>query len=211
MTDEINSLLNLPTSTLAIFASGYLAYRLAYTGRDAEHGPIDVIFSVCVFALIGRVSWLAVSSASLPVGASAAEIIGVLAALLGAVSVASFWRAIGAQMVFRMLRRVKISNAHRQTTAWSTVVMSQNLQPEILTIIKTDGSQLKSEGMDQFADLPFGCCIFGEDGSVALYLTHTRSSASEDWEQIYSGPSGDWGAEVTIVPREQISEVSIRS
>lgn len=211
MTEEINTLLSLPLGTLAVLAAGYLGYRVAYAGRDTQHGSIDVVFFVCVFGFVAKLSAALVIWAGSQSGSDVNGILAALGALIGALAISAIWRGFIEENVFSLLRGVKVSSARRLPSAWLVVASRPNLQPSILIVTKTDGSQLMSEGMSQFDGLPFASCILGQDGSVAMYVTHARSSNSEDWIEVSSGPYEDWGAEVTVVPSGQISQVALRS
>ena len=62
MTEGIQALLALPIDTLALLAGGYLAYRLAYIGRDKTHSTIDVLFIVTAFAFVTSAARLAAAN-----------------------------------------------------------------------------------------------------------------------------------------------------
>ena len=49
---DLKDLLELQLHTLAVLAAGYLGYRIASLGRDAAHGPVDVLFqSLMLFSV----------------------------------------------------------------------------------------------------------------------------------------------------------------
>lgn len=211
MTNELEKVLSLPLVTLAVIAAGYLGYRLAYTGKDARHSSVDVVFFVCVFGfaakMVGALSIWGTSIIGWRLGDAASS----LAGIVGALVIAATWRRWGEIAVFRALRGASVSSARRLGSAWSVVVARPDLKPTILMVSKTDGSQLLSEGMSQFNELPFGSCVLGEDGSIAMYVTHCRSGTDQEWAEVSSGLYADWGAEVTVIPANQISHVSLRT
>lgn len=215
MVEEIKTLLSLPFGTVALLAGGFLAYRLAYTGKDQEHGAIDVLFFVGTYAFVAQllgigVAWIA-QSRSVALGADLSAIMGVFFSLC----FAAVWRKHGEGITFSLLRRLGVSSSKRQPSAWEVVCAQSGFGVSVLIVTKTDGTQYMSYDLKKFADLPFGGCLLGRDGSVGLYVTHSRAGVHQDWNEnnvsLYSpGEFKDWGAMVTIVSADQVSDVAIR-
>lgn len=67
------------------------------------------------------------------------------------------------------------------------------------------------ERLADFEKKPMGPCVFGQDGSVLLYVTHRKSSANTDWEgdQNPETASPEWGCELTFVPANRVSEIRV--
>lgn len=113
--DYIQELLGLPVEVLFVLAAGYLSYRLAYTGKDATHKTIDVIFLVFVYAFVARLVAGLVGAALSDTGLSA-PYVQICAGLIGmflTLCVAAYWRKWGKLLVFELLRYLKISCADR--------------------------------------------------------------------------------------------------
>ena len=50
---DVQTLLDLlPVNTITVLASGYLGYRLAYTGKDTKHKATDKVFLSLAFGLV---------------------------------------------------------------------------------------------------------------------------------------------------------------
>ncbi|PHR86115.1 MAG: hypothetical protein COA78_38295 [Blastopirellula sp.] len=211
--DQLRELLSLPITTLSLLAAGYLSYRLAYIGKDTQHKTIDVIFLVFVYAFVARLSAGMVGAAlmkttlSPPVVQVGASLSGMMIALC----VAAYWRKWGESQTFERLRYFNISFSDRHLSAWETVISKPGIEYNSLIIRKTDGSVLKSENLGQFNGLPFGDTVLGNDGSVAMYVTHFKGAGISEWSERDPSAYLDWGEKITIVPASAISEIDLRA
>ena len=165
---EVQTLLDLPMETLAALASGYIGYLLAYTGKDATHMGVDVIFLTFVFAALAKLVsvWFEAWVSSSPNPATAVFWVAVLC-LLSVVIAAALWRRFGEVHVFNTLRKLKVSDSDRYQTAWETITLCSGVYPSQLIVREKDGSAIMSERLDNSSKAPFGPCVFGSDGSIA--------------------------------------------
>ncbi len=62
-----------------------------------------------------------------------------------------------------------------------------------------------------FEHLATGCCILGEDGSIAMYVTDAYDPVSKDWivQQPYDPENPTWGYEFTQIPANEVARVEI--
>lgn len=229
--DELTGVFDLPLQTLASLAAGYVGYRIAYTARDMSHKTIDVVFMVTVFAFFARaashLASLAYNSVFVSVETpisqltSLLEVAGIMRAktqyedilfalfgILVAVATAAFWRASLETRVKDWLDHYKISSADRTETAWLSIIQRSDVPLTGITIVKTDGSAIACDKLSLFKDLKHGPCIFGDDGSIALYVTAVRNKLGGDWENSLPYDE-DWGIEMTYVSKTDISEVRV--
>ncbi|MBB3995196.1 MULTISPECIES: hypothetical protein [Sulfitobacter] len=216
MMENLEQLLKLPYQTLAILVGGYLAYRLAYTGRDSTHRTIDTAAIALVFAFIAQAAsaWALVTyGTSYPSKANevplwfgySASIAGIIFALISA----AVWRRTSVSGFAWFLRKTRISSSDRHMAAWETIINKEDSGPSSIAVIRKDGSAVACERLDAFKNAPFGPMIQGQDGSIALYVTSSRAAGSENW--IDADPNyADWGPEITIIPAGEVSEVRIR-
>lgn len=207
--NDIQYLLDLPVETLSSLAAGYIAYRVAYTGKDRSHQPIDTVFITFVFAVIARLAanFIGASSVQLVLGEATATV-ALFVGFLVSFTSACIWRRWGEDQTFKTLRSMKISNSDRYDSAWETIAARGTSRPSQLTVRKKDGSTVMCENLSAFKDAPFGPCLFGTDGSIALYVTDFRAGGS-DWETIDPN-APDWGASITYIPASEISEIELR-
>ena len=208
--DDVRALLDLPLGVLAVIASGYIGYRIAFTGKDKTHATIDVIFLTFVFAALAKLVFVCFETwaTSSPYPNMAKFWIAVLG-FFGVLIAAALWRRFGEVHVFNTLRTLKVSHSDRYQTAWETITLRSGVYPSQLIVRKKDGSALMSERLDNFAKAPFGPCIFGSDGSVALYVTDFKP-ATGDWERTGDAATPDWGLPITYIPASEISEIEVR-
>lgn len=206
MNEQIGNLLDLPFETLVVLAAGYMAYRLAFTGRDRSHKTADVVFTTVVFALIAKALFGLLATAGLGGWRYLIAVITV-AGTLGA---GALWRAILSSWVFHFWRKIRVSASDRHQTAWETIIANEKLKPTQLVVRKKDGSAVMCERLGDFSEQPFGPCLYGHDGSIAVYVTSYRLAGVDEW--VDADPTeAEWGSMITYIPASEISEISIRN
>lgn len=214
---ELQEALNLPLEALAIIAAGYLSYRLAYTGKDKHHRSLDVFFVTAVFASLAQISAsLIVATAFTDTGTADTvaerainQITSIAGGLIVALLAAAVWRKWGIELTRNLLRKTRVSNADTYVSAWETLIGREVAKPSSLHIVKTNGDQVMCERLADFASDEFGPCIYGHDGSVALFVTHRKNATANDWES-FDPRYEDWGPEITFIPASEIAEIRIR-
>lgn len=215
--EALEKLLQLPYQTLAILVAGYLAYRLAYTGRDSRHKTLDTAAIVLAFAFIAQAAsaWLLATYISwYPVKADVALPLSVgycvsFGGIITAIIAAAIWRKLNNKALPWVLRKLKISAADRNVTAWETIISDEDSGPSSITIVKKDGTKVMSERLADFRNSPFGPAVLGEDGSVAIYVSHFKDLDANDWDE-NEVEYEDWGPEITVIPASEIAELRIR-
>lgn len=214
MIEDIQSVFDLPFATLVVLAAGFAAYRVAFTGKKKGHGTIDIVFITVVFAALAKfVFELVVGQFELlPSGEVAfkAAAAASLAAVAAAVLAAGFWRRWGENWIMLLLRTTRVSYSDGNFTAWDQIRVDTTIGGTQLVVRKKDGSQVMCADLWECKDLPFGPSIYGEDGSIALYVTAFRSGPSENWiDNDFEDTS--YGVALTYIPAEQISEIEVRN
>jgi hypothetical protein len=199
-------LLDLPPDTLVAVAAGYLAYRVAYTGKDRSHQTIDVIFATSAFAAVAR-SVMVLAGDIPEYGLQSVAVY--LLALIIALFAASAWRSWGEEAVFNVLRWTGVSSSDRHSSAIESVVSRRSANPSQLVVRKKDGSTLMCERLADFSRAAFGPCLLAPDGSVALYVTHFKASPASPWDDVPEA-SKDWGPALTFVPASEVAELELR-
>lgn len=210
MTD-IQSLLDLPYETLALLASGYLAYRLAYVGKDAAHSSVDVVFLTVVFAFVAKQTTVSVDLLMWSTHQTPGGIFASLAGMVSALISAAVWRRSLQEFVYAALRKVKVSDHDGQPNVWRSM-MARTLQPPArLVVVLKNGSSLMCNQLAMFKDAPMGPCLFGQDGSVAMYVTDIRRPADQDWTEVEAlDPNRpDWGYEMSFIPADEIARIDV--
>ena len=197
--DIIEAISNLPLETLAALAAGYLGYRLAYVGLDGTHRNVDTVFGIIVFATIGMATSALVSE--LDYDRPWPQVSGLPVALLAAM----VWRGKLSAWVSTALRLARISTSDQHLTAWDTVRSNPRDGVTAVLAVLDDGSAVASDDIRRFAGLPNGPCVFGTDGSLALFVTRFRERGSLEWTDIEVHDPG-YGNVMTVFSADQIRE-----
>lgn len=203
MIGDIENLLNLPFDTLFVLAVGYMGYRAAYIGRGSGKNAVETVFLSTVFAMFARATTLALATTDLDIWA-----VYPLAALV-VLGVALLWRRWLQEWMFRALRRIGIYDHDGFSSVWESM-LARPLPPVSQLVVRLkSGKRLMCDQVGRFNASPLGPCLLGEDGSVALYVTHAMTGEDEGWVEM-EPVDDDWGQAMTFIRADQISEVEIR-
>lgn len=202
---EIERLLNLPVETLAVLAAGYMAYRIAYTGRDDAHSGVDTLFISLIFALIAKIT---IRSFTLLGSSIGITMLGILSGIVASALAAVFWKRWGIDAVHWLLNQLGIPFTDRSRQAWDVIRRTHKYRPSQLIVRRKDGTMVMCDRLDRFQMHRPGPCVFGPDGSVALYVTHDCAPEG-DWEECeHSDP--EMGSLMTVIPAEEIATTHVR-
>lgn len=201
--NELTSLLDLPFDTLFVVAVGYLGYRAAYIGRGAGRSGVETVFLSAVFALIAKAMTLGLF------GFGAASWVGYAVTVPAVVALAMIWRRWLQEVVFRLLRWLDLNDHDGFTSVWDSM-LARPLPPITQIVVRMkSGRKLLCDDVGRFNNSPLGPCLLGEDGSVALYVTHVMTDEAEGWVEV-EPVHAKWGESMTYIRAEAISDVDIR-
>jgi hypothetical protein len=198
----VEELLKLSWQTQVALGSGYAAYMLAYVGIREHHKAVDVTFRAIVFGLAASLC-LYLKPFNSAVWDS---VVGATAALVAGIA----WRYLGINSLRRVLRWANVSWADDTPTAWTTI-SSANSQHQLtqLSILMDDGTWLSCARVGDFNDAPFGPCVLGQTGDIALYVTQETELDKEPREQV-TVRDDDYGVRLTYIPAARIKRISMR-
>lgn len=200
--NDIASLLTLPFDTLFVVAAGYLGFRAAYVGRGAGRSTVDTLFLSAVFGLLAK-------SIVLALAGTASTWLRYPGAVLVVLGVAFLWRAWLQEAVFRILRRLKINDHDGFSSVWESMLARPLPVVSQVVVRLKSGRHVMCDNTVLYQDYPLGPFLFGEDGSVALYVTHVRTDPAEGW--VEQSPVIDgWGNSMTFIRADEISDVEVR-
>ena len=193
-------LINLPMEVQLALGAGFAAYMTAYAGRRSGHSPTDSVMISLLFGLVALWTFRIVlglfgSVPALPAGA------------LAAVAVAALWRKYLRQWWLDLLRVTRVSGEDGLPTVWQSVSQDMRFDISELTVRLKSGRILHCSRVHDFRDRPHGPALFGEDGSVAIYVTEVTDATGEEhpWD-----PEAAGDPQLTIVPSDQVEEIDIR-
>lgn len=200
--ETIQSLLALPTQTLAVLGGGYLAYRMAYVGRNAAHQGIDLAMIVLAFGLVVQL----VGTAGERIPGNLEWVMGIVVALV----MAALWRSVFSGCLYSLLRAMGVSDHDGQPSAWASLLSRTDLKGATRLIVTMDhGVVHMCDPLVDFERAPMGPCILGEDGSIGMYVTHSCGADCDDWvEQTPSCES--YGELMTFIPADRVRLIEIQ-
>lgn len=201
---DYDKLLQLPFEIIWPLAAGYLAYRLAFIGRDAPHKAFDAVFLVFVFGTAAKgtaaLTTIPADSWFYPV----ATLLGLSVSL----ATAWIWRTWGAPKTFEMFRRKKVLDHDGQPDVWRSM-MSRTLSGPVQLTVATKAEKIYlCDELARFNTAPLGPCLFGEDGSIAMYITAWKQAGDAEWHDV-NPHRQDVGLEMSFFKASDIERVDI--
>lgn len=196
-------LLNLPWEIQLTLGAGYLAYLIACFGMRDHHKPADVTFGTLAFGLCAASALALVPPAIGWPRAAIAITAPLLAALL--------WRLWLGDALRRLARAINLSWSDDTPSAWYRVTQTnrQHFVAQI-TVILEDGSVLGCADTRPFASAPYGPCVLGANGDIALYVTHARRPDEDQFIERARVRDPFHGDDLTYIPASRIREMRIR-
>lgn len=195
------NLANLSWQVQVALASGYAAYLLAYYGIREGHQTIDTVFVSLVFSVIASgVLWLLGKYVPL-VSGGAAFIATCVAAIV--------WRGYVRAPLLKSLHFANISWSDDTPSAWAFLQHNSKVPFTQVAVELDDGTWLRCDRAGEFNNAPFGPVIIGQNGDIALYLTH-EEKLGEEAKELRTVRDPDWGDRITYVPAARIRCVTMR-
>lgn len=199
---NIDDLANLPWQTQIAISGGFLGYRMASIGRRYNHQTIDILLFTILFSLPATITYNYLAS-------DLGDIASAIAAVFATIILGLAWRSIGSNLWLEIMRDMNISWEDGSPTAWMSAIERAQHGPTQLIVELKNGETLVSDNLSRFRNAPYGPCLWGPDGSIALYVT-SRIGKSGDKVDIDHAPNVDWGELITFVPANQIASTQVR-
>lgn len=197
--DTVNLLLQLPFEVIALLATGYIGYRIAFAGWSRGHQAVDTICLILVFAALGKGVSLYVS---------AAPPVPLVIALAAVVAAALLWQICVRGWIRWGLGKAGITESDSLPTLWQTINAHRCSERVVRLVVRlSDGSAVMSEKMYRFRKSPLSAWLGGEDGSIALHVTATRAAGSGEWQEIELAGNGQF--DLTYIPASRIADVEL--
>ena len=137
---------------------------------------------------------------------------GIGAGIAVALLAAAGWRRWGQEASFRTLRAARVSMADGHRSALQSVVKRESIRVSQVQVRRRDGTWFLCDDVNKFADTATGPYWFGEDGSVALYVTQQKGPEDTGWEDVSDGRRDrGWGDLITIIPADEVAMIKIRT
>jgi hypothetical protein len=196
------SLLNLPVQIQIALGSGYAAYMTAHAGIRGHHSATEVAMRSIAYGLVATAAL-----ALMPRGSN--MVVGGAVTFLITIFAAMFWRRIGCRLWRDLLRRAGVSWSDDSPSAWMSFGENTDHYVSQIAVQLDDGTWLQCNDTARFRDAPFGPCVLGSNGDVALYLTHEEEPDGKS-KELKTVLDPHYGARLTYVPAARIKRVTMR-
>lgn len=186
--------------------AGYLGYVTAYGGLRSHHQQIDVAFLTVAFGLVATfASPFASKYLPGPWAFAACIAASILAGIL--------WRVFGRNWIRKLMRSSRISYVDDDPSVLSTIFADRAHNVSQVQVTIEGGHRLACNDLSRFGDAAIRPFMVAQDGSVAMYVTHTYrraedGSVKETEQKRVRDPI--WGDNMTILPAESVKKLDIR-
>ncbi|WP_027146044.1 DUF6338 family protein [Mesorhizobium sp. WSM3626] len=198
------SLFKLPWEALLTLASGYAAYFVANVGVREHHKSIDIALSTLVFGFFGAFSYEVLRRFIVSDILASSILSFLLASLLG-----GLWNRYGRGLLTLVLRSSNVSHSDDLPSAWLALFTRTETFAKQISVKLKDGTWLKCDDAARFGKKPNGPFVLGGSGDLLMFVTHQQDPGGEFYE-CPDVESGEWGPEITYIPKEQIARIDIR-
>lgn len=197
-------LLNLSWTIQASLVAGYAAYFIAYVGLRHTHRQIDTLFIAINFSLIAAgLIWTLQETTAFP------PVIIVPSAIATTCAVAFLWRKWGRSFLEKILRKANVSWVNDDPSALLTLSTNTEFHLTQIAVLLDDGTWLNCDDATQFENAPFGPCLIGPTGDLALYLTHDEPPGAAR-RTLKTVRDESYGDRITYVPANRIRQITLR-
>jgi hypothetical protein len=203
-------LLNLPLYIQISLGSGYLAYLVAYSGIRQHHTPSEVAFRSIAFGMAATAIMLWAPEAPDFLSAWKHPFWRPATAVMSTVAIGAFWRWRGMRWSRLTLRKLNVSWTDDIPTAWLSITATEtDARPTQIAVDLDNGRTLLCENTREFLGAPFSPCVYGLDGSIAMYVTAEKRPDGEwiDHKDVRHSLDGD---RLTYIPASAIKRVELR-
>lgn len=198
-------LLNLPWQIQVSLAGGYSAYMIAYAGLRHTHRQIDTVFISIVFSLLTSGSIALLSTAP----QTEAPLVAASIAFLTTCVLAILWRKWGRRIFEFALRYLNASWANDDPSALNTLCANTKCPVTQVAVLLDDGTWLRCDDTTLFNNSPFGPCLLGPSGDIAIYLTHEEKPGKKA-KALRSVRNRLYGDRITYIPSGRIQRIALR-
>ena len=193
-------LLALPWKIQIALVAGYAAYMLAYLGVRKYHTAADVFFKTIAFSLV--------ASAVLAVKCNISPFYQSTVAIFTTVLVGLIWKKWICHIYDKSLRKFGI-NFEDHPTAWLTMTHDQAHYFSQISVLLDNGTWLECRHLPNFEHAPLGPAVFGPEGDVGIYITHTISAKGET-KELKTTSDEHYGFRMTYIPKDRIARINVR-
>ena len=194
-------ILKLSLAVQVALGSGYLAYLIAYAGIRQHHSATDVVFRALAFGLVA--SAVIVWTTFIP-------LVQLPLAVFLTIATGALWRWKGMSLSMELIRKSDVAWSDDIPTAWLSIsAMRTDTKISQIAVELENGRILFCRDTRNFADAPFGPCVLGLGGDVALYVTDELRIDGQ-WHEPDRVRDPHDGANLTYIPASEIKRVELR-
>lgn len=200
----IKELMALPIELSVMIASGYAGYYIAHLGRREHHDKTDLFLSTAIY---GFISWGVYKEVYKN---HSSYILAVGAALIISMIIGAIWNGFGRSKFSSFIRWARITQSDNLKNAWQAIPDAKGYDGVQLSVVLTNGIWLHCDDLARFKECPNGPCIFGADGDLLMYVTHTKLCAEKNFVEEKFVSNQEFGDDITYIPKSQIARVQYR-
>ena len=201
-------LVNIPLSVYIAFISGYLAYKVAYSGISDSHKVLDILMISIIFSSVATLTIFVFNELSEVHFIFNLDSLILVSASLFTLVTGLIWRKYGMNTWRKSLENLDVYKEDGTISSWK-VLTQQNKEFVQAEVTLKNGTVLSLLNRVALSDVLFKGLYFDNSGGIFLVVQEMRLPDGTI-VKIQEEPNENWGATFTYIPATEISIVSFR-
>ena len=201
-------LVNIPLSVYIAFISGYLAYKVAYSGISDSHKVLDILMISIIFSSVATVIIFIFNELSETHFIFNLDSLMLMSASLFTLVTGLIWRKYGMNTWRKSLENLDVYKEDGSISSWK-VLTHQNKEFIQAEVTLKNGTVLSLLDRTILRDILFQGLYFDNNGGLFLVVQKVKlSDGTIDYKNNVSDKR--WGTSYTYIPASEICHVSFR-
>ena len=199
---------DIPLSVYIALVSGYLAYKIAYSGISESHKIFDIMMISIIFSSVATLTIFLFNELKSVHKIFDIDSLRLISASILTLLTSLFWRKYGLIKWLRFLNIFHIDPSLEKESTWKSItqINYEFVQAEVTL---KNGSVLSLVDRTILHDLLFAGLYLGSDGGIFLVVQREKlpDGTVKELRQVNDE---NWGTTFTYVPASEIIKVSFR-
>ena len=200
--------IDIPLSVYIAIISGYLAYRVAYSGISESHKVFDIMLISIIFSSVATLTIFMFNELKIVHNIFSSDSLKLASAFSFTILFGLFWRKIGIYNWRKFLEYLNVYKEDGSIVAWN-VLTKQNKEFVQAKVTLKNGTVLSLLDRIILDNVPFKGLYLDDEGGIFLVVQEMQLQDGTI-VKIQNASDKIWGTSFTYVPASEINSVSFR-
>ena len=199
---------DIPLSVYIAFISGYLAYKVAYSGISESHKVFDIMLISIIFSSVATLTIFIFNELAALQNIFSLDSLKLISACTFTILTGLFWRKFGMSNWQKLLSLLNIYQEHRSYSAWK-VITEQKREYTQAEVTLRNGSVLSLLDRSILENVLYEGLYFDDEGG--MFLVVQEEILPDGTIDLKQGVfDKNWGTTFTYIPASEITRVLFR-